>query len=399
MTPMERTGRTIYDLETPAVLIDVKRVQQNIERYQSIANRGKVELWPHGKTSKLPFVWDMQREAGATGLTVATVREAEVAMAHGHTNIFIAYPHVDPKSLKRIQALAQIGQVTLMVSSRDGASIVYNFFHANPPYPKILLAIDTGLHREGMPARNLKTIKFIEELQSAFKNDFRGITTHEGHSYKTRRHQTVKSIGLAVRKKMSDIQKRCKEQGHPIDTIAIGATPTFAFFENDQRHKVTEAHPGNYVFLDATALDTIAKPEDCALTVLTRVIDSRVLQNKDRMLYVNAGSKTLSKEQRPHGEGGSLSYGRVYDDLLATRLLEDVNIRSLSEEIGWIEVKGDRENPIFKIESMVRLLVQHSCPVMSCNTRVWLVEGEKVIEPMDIPARGYEHYRGQRKVA
>lgn len=82
----------------------------------------------HGKTSKLPFIWDMQLKAGATGLTVATVREAEVAMAHGHTNIFIAYPHVDPKSLKRIQVLAQIGQVTLMVSNRDGASIVYNFF-------------------------------------------------------------------------------------------------------------------------------------------------------------------------------------------------------------------------------------------------------------------------------
>ena len=396
-----RKNHSINDLETPALLIDVSRVEKNIQRYQAIANHEGVKLRPHGKTSKLEPIWDMQREAGAKGLTVATVREAEVAMVSGHRDIFIAYPHVDPKALARIHDLTKVAHITLLVANKEGADIVHDFFKANKPCPNILLAIDTGLHREGVPAKHPKTIEFIKYLAERFGDRFRGITTHEGHSYKTRQPQTVVSIAKTVRNTMIELKKKCEKAGITLHEVAIGATPTFAYFKNDGKHTITEAHPGNYVFFDATQVDLgVAKPEECALTVLAQVIDRHAVtrvrdgeREKVGMVYVNAGSKILSEAKRPHGEGG-LSYGKVFSDLSATTINPDASLRSLSEEIGWMEVPPEE---IPEIGEKIRLLAQHACPTIACNPRAWLIDGEKIIGPAVIRARGYERFKRAQK--
>lgn len=398
---MHGKNHTINDLETPALLIDVGRVEKNIQRYQNIANREGINLRPHGKTSKLESIWNMQRDAGSKGLTVATVREAEVAMVSGHRDIFIAYPHVDKKALTRIHDLAKVVQITLLVANKEGADIVYDFFKTNFPCPNILLAIDTGLHREGVPARHPKTVEFIKYLAERFGDRFRGITTHEGHSYKTRQPSTVASIAKTVRNTMIELKKKCEKARIALHEVAIGATPTFAHFKNDGKHTITEAHPGNYVFFDATQVDLgVAKPEECALTVLAQVIDRHAItrvrdgeREKVGMVYLNAGSKTLSGEKRPHGEGG-LSYGKVFSDLEATTIDTDASLRSLSEEIGWMEVSPEK---IPAIGEKIRLLAQHACPTIACNTRAWLIDGEKVIGPAVIRARGYEGFKRAKK--
>lgn len=399
-------NHNINDLETPALLIDVSRVEKNVRRYQDIANREGIKLRPHGKTSKLEQIWDMQRTAGCTGLTVATVREAEVAMINGHRDIFIAYPHVDPKALKRISDLVKLGNITLLISNKEGADIVYDFFKTNPPCPFILLAIDTGLHREGVLPQHPKTIEFIKYLAERFGGKFRGITTHEGHSYKTRQPETVASIAKTVRDTMIKIKRTCEKSGIHLQEVAIGATPTFAHFKNDGKHTITEAHPGNYVFFDATQVNLgIAEPSECALTVLAQVIDKRTVRTTRKkvretvgIVYVNAGSKTVSEAKRPHSEGGT-TYGKVFSDMSATELDPDASLRALSEEIGWLEVPlkeiwalNDDGHPIWSVGQKVRLLVQHACPVVACNTRAWLVDGEKIIGPAVIHARGYERY-------
>lgn len=387
---MSRRNHNINDLETPALLIDIRRVEKNIQRYQAIANREGVNLRPHGKTSKLEPIWDMQRNAGSQGLTVATVREAEVAMVSGHRDIFIAYPHVDQKTLARIHDLAKVVQITLLVANKEGADIVHDFFKANQPCPNILLAIDTGLHREGVSAKHSKTIEFIKYLEEKFGDRFRGITTHEGHSNKARQPKTVASIAKTVRNTMIELKKKCEKAGITLHEVAIGATPTFAHFKNDGKHTITEAHPGNYVFFDATQFDLgVAKPEECALTVLAQVIDRHAVtrvrdgeREKVGMVYVNAGLKILSGEKRPHEEGG-FSYGKVFSDLEATTINPDASLRSLSEEIGWMEVSPEE---IPAIGKKIRLLAQHAGTTIACNTRAWLIDGEKVIGPAVIRA-------------
>jgi D-serine deaminase-like pyridoxal phosphate-dependent protein len=81
-------------VETPHLLIDVPKMKRNIEKMAGIARERGVKLRPHVKTHKIPIVAREQLEAGAAGITVAKVSEAEVMAENGIQDIFIAYPLV-----------------------------------------------------------------------------------------------------------------------------------------------------------------------------------------------------------------------------------------------------------------------------------------------------------------
>src|SRR3712207_9425481 len=80
--------------QTPYLLIDRAKMQQNIEKMAAIAGRSGVALRPHVKTHKIPTIARAQVEAGAAGITVAKVSEAEVMADAGLEDVFIAYPLV-----------------------------------------------------------------------------------------------------------------------------------------------------------------------------------------------------------------------------------------------------------------------------------------------------------------
>lgn len=401
---MPGSPNKIGDIPTPALVIDVDRVKGNIERYHGIAEREGVIMRPHGKTSKLPFIWDMQRKAGAEGLTVATLREAEVARVHGHEDILIAYPHVDPSALERIRNLmrAEI-RVALLVANRTGADIVHGFFGNEAP--DIMLAIDTGLHREGVNPRSEDTLQFIGELRDRFKDKFRGITTHEGHAYRSKHSDTVAARAKRARDAMVRLKRECEKRGIDFKDVALGSTPTFAYFKNDRKRSVTEAHPGNYVLMDNTQVQLgIAQPANCALTVIATVIGTRIERVTKAgqtehvgFVFINAGAKSLSEAKRPHGEAGT-SYGGLFSDPGATELDKKAHIYALSEEIGWIRVNPAQlqlDSPAYyKVGQRVRVLPQHACPTIAANRYVYLVEGETVLEHLPIVAGGHESYPG-----
>ncbi len=79
-------------VETPFLLVDVAVLDRNIERMAAFAARRGVALRPHAKTHKNVQIARRQLAAGATGLTVATVAEAEVFADAGVEDLFIAYP-------------------------------------------------------------------------------------------------------------------------------------------------------------------------------------------------------------------------------------------------------------------------------------------------------------------
>ena len=79
---------TLADIDTPAALIDVRRMQANIARMQARMDGLGVKLRPHVKTSKSLPVVRAQLEAGARGITVSTLKEAEEFFDPGIYDIF-----------------------------------------------------------------------------------------------------------------------------------------------------------------------------------------------------------------------------------------------------------------------------------------------------------------------
>ena len=86
--------RPVEDLETPAVLVDLDVVERNIAAMAERARRHGVRLRPHAKTHKIPEIARMQLAAGAAGISLAKVGEAEVFADAGFEDIFLAYPVV-----------------------------------------------------------------------------------------------------------------------------------------------------------------------------------------------------------------------------------------------------------------------------------------------------------------
>jgi D-serine deaminase-like pyridoxal phosphate-dependent protein len=104
------------DLDTPAVVIDLDRVDANIARMQQLLDGRGVDLRPHAKTHKSPFFAERQLGAGAVGITVAVLGEAAVMADAGIEDVFVAYPvwAVGEKA-RRVRGLA--GRIRLAVGA------------------------------------------------------------------------------------------------------------------------------------------------------------------------------------------------------------------------------------------------------------------------------------------
>src|SRR5918992_367082 len=96
----------IYDLDTPAIVIDVDVMEKNIRRVASYAHEHSLRLRPHTKTHKIPELGRMQVASGAAGLTVAKVSEAEGMLKAEPPDMLIAYPLIGKAKLERLVRLA-----------------------------------------------------------------------------------------------------------------------------------------------------------------------------------------------------------------------------------------------------------------------------------------------------
>jgi D-serine deaminase-like pyridoxal phosphate-dependent protein len=88
-------------LETPVPLVDLDRLQHNLDRMAGYAAEHGVELRPHIKTHKSPMVAGEQILRGATGLTCATINEVEV-MSEMSRDILLAYSPIGQARLQRL---------------------------------------------------------------------------------------------------------------------------------------------------------------------------------------------------------------------------------------------------------------------------------------------------------
>ena len=360
--------RSIHDLETPAVLIDLDVLERNIARMAERARACGVRLRPHAKTHKVIEVGRRQVAAGATGLSLAKPSEAEVFADAGFDDLFIAYPVVGSDKARRLLALAdRLRRLAVGVDSVEGASSLAGEFRAAGRTLDVVLKIDTGLHRVGvLPERALDTARRLADLPGL---RLRGIFTHAGHGYGEETPDGVARVARHEGGTMAAVAEELRGAGLAVEEVSVGSTPTAR--EAMAQRGVTECRPGNYVYNDGSqvALGTCA-PADCAMTILATVVSVPA----DDRAVVDAGSKTLSTDPlRPRAIGFGQIGGR------RSRL------QRLSEEHGVIVVEGGDS---FRVGERVRILPNHACVVSNLHDRVIGVRGESVDSELEVAARG-----------
>ena len=360
-------NRGIDELPTPCVLVDLDALERNVARMAARARAAGVRLRPHAKTHKVVEIARMQLRAGAAGLSVAKTSEAEVFVAAGVDDLFVAYPVVGQDKARRLLALAERARIAVGVDSEAGARTLGEVFRAAGRRLDVLLKVDVGYHRVGVaPDRAVEMAGRIADEPGL---RLRGLFTHAGHGYSAEDPSGVAAVALAEGETLVRVAQEARAAGLPIDEVSVGSTPTA--FRAMAVPGVTECRPGNYVYHDASQVQLgTCGLEDCALTVLATVVSVPAPERA----VVDAGSKTLSSDPlRPRPGGHGLILGRRS------------RIQRLSEEHGAIDVVPGES---FRVGERVRILPNHACVVANLHDRVLGIRGERVEVVFPVAARG-----------
>jgi D-serine deaminase-like pyridoxal phosphate-dependent protein len=148
---MRMVSRSVGDVSggTPYLLIDGAKMESNILQMADVARSNGIDLRPHVKTHKIPGIAREQLEAGAAGITVAKLSEAEVMADGGIEDIFIAYPLVTEAKIRQALRLGERVRLVVGVDSIEGARRLSAV--AEDQTLEVRLEVDTGLRRTGVP--------------------------------------------------------------------------------------------------------------------------------------------------------------------------------------------------------------------------------------------------------
>src|SRR5256884_8504840 len=235
----------MYDLETPALLLHLDVVEQNVRRMSARARQLGVALRPHAKTHKCVELGRLQLEHGARGLTVSTLVEAEGFARAGFDDLTWAVP-IDPGHVAHACRIVQETGATLrvVVDDLDAAqALADSGLH-------VWLKVDSGLHRAGVDPASSYALQVAAALGEERGLVFDGILTHSGHAYRTTNRPEAAAVAESERGVMVAFADRIRGAGIAVREVSVGSTPAMA--AGTHLTGVTEARPGNYVFYDRT---------------------------------------------------------------------------------------------------------------------------------------------------
>jgi D-serine deaminase-like pyridoxal phosphate-dependent protein len=353
----------LADLPTPALLLDLDRLEANLHRMATRARRLGVALRPHIKTHKCVEVAQRQRALGASGITVSTPYEAGVFADHGFDDITWAFP-VPLTRLTEARELAERIQLGLVVDTPESVAALEQAGH---PFP-VWLKVDCGYHRAGVDPGADASLELARTLHASRGLRFAGILSHSGHAYYATSRAEMAAVAEEERRIMIGFAARLREAGVDVLRISVGSTPALSVV--DRLDGVDEVRPGNYVFYDYTqsVLGSCAAA-DCAVTVLASVISS---QPGARHSVVDAGSLALSKDRGPDF-APQPTMGELVDDYGRGLLRKDVRLTSLSQEHGIVNAR-------LPVGERVRILPNHSCLTTACHDAYHVVRGDEVVD-------------------
>jgi D-serine deaminase-like pyridoxal phosphate-dependent protein len=359
---------TIDDLDTPSLLIDVNVLHRNLRKMAKYCDDHKLALRPHTKTHKMPEIARLQLHYGASGITVAKLGEAEVMADAGIADILIVYPLWGEKKWEHLIGLADRVKVTVAVDSLVVAAGISKAATAAGTEIGIRAEFDTGFHRCGWRIAT-ESMGEIQKVIAFPGLRWDGILVYPGHIMG---NQTIRERDIERENETMDALFELLDSASiPYPVVSGGNTP--AAFASHRFHGLTEIRPGTYVFNDRNTVDAeSAGFADCAVTVLVTVVSRSASQRA----IIDAGSKTLSADMLLSGDRRGYGYVVEHPELI---------LEALSEEHGHLSAPSDSA---ISVGDRLRVIPNHVCPCINLHDRVYVTEGDKVVDEWQVAARG-----------
>ncbi len=277
-------GQPLSDLPTPALVVDIAAMDRNIQTMTSALRGQAARLRPHTKVQKSPDIALRQIEAGAIGVTVATVWEAAAMAAAGAGDVLIANQVVGPEKIAVAAALARHADLTLVVDDTRNIEALSAAMTRAGTQAAVLVDLDVGMARCGARSPQ-EALKLAGIVQTSPGLRLRGIQAYEGHCMlEPDRATRIRLAGEAVEYAAS-VKSLLASHGLPSATLSAGGTGTYNI--TGLHPEVTELQAGSYVFMDAFHGNLVPGFE-VSLTVL-----STVMARHGQTVILDAGRKSV----------------------------------------------------------------------------------------------------------
>ncbi|MFL1706412.1 alanine racemase [Campylobacter sp. MOP7] len=363
----------LHEIPTPALIIDKKIVMQNLQKMQEYAEKHKVNLRPHTKTHKMQYFAKLQEKFGAKGITVAKVGEAEVMARNGLKDIFIANEIAGDEKFERIIKLTKDGiNLSFGIDSIEQSNLVQTTFEKFSAKANVLIEIEVGENRSGVIEKE-DFAALINHLKICKNINFKGIFSHDGHSYKATNKKECEQIHLKSQKRTLEFASIASELNLPAEIVSIGSTPSLI---NDFEilKGITEIRPGTYIFMDASQAMAYGDFSMNAATVLTTIISKPT----DKRVITDVGAKGLTQQRRTVGFVATPGLGKIKGT--------DVWIDSVYDEHAIIYDKNLRDS--LNIGDKIEIYPNHICPVVNLYEFAYLIEDGQVVDKIKVSCRG-----------
>ena len=366
------SGVTKADLPTPSLLLDLDAFEANVSRMAAHAAGAGLDLRPHAKTHKCSEIARRQVGAGALGICVATIREAEAMASAGIGGLLLTSESVGPNKIHRLIRLSRRKPDTMAVVDHAGnARQLDEAAGAAGARLDVLVDVDPLGRRTGVPpgpgaVALAETIDRLPHLRLRGVHGYCGASSHV-KGFEERKKHSEQYMGPVL-----ETYRAMRSKGLPAEIMSGASTGTYNI--DSELDGITELQVGSYALMDVDYRIIGGRGGEVyddfrhALHVLATVIS----KNHDDIATVDAGLKALATDRnfgpdvaRPRG----LSYAFRGD------------------EHGALEL-ADAEREI-ALGDKIELVVPHCDPNVNLYDRMYCVRGDYVQQVWKIDARGH----------
>ena len=347
---------TKRDIDTPALILDLDILEENIQTMAAYFAARPQKLRPHFKTPKTPEIARRQLAAGAIGITASKLGEVEVLARAGLGPVLLANQIAGRDKIDRFfKAAAQISLIGTIESEFNVREFEAGAKRAGRA-PDVIIEVDTGMHRCGTETPE-ETVELARHAQRAGLK-YRGVMGYEGHAVLVPDRDKRIATATEALTTLSRHVEALRAAGLAPEIVSAGGTGTFDIAGSWP--DVTEVQAGSYVFMDGAyrmVRPDLGRP---ALTLLSTVISRRGAR-----AIIDAGMKSLTNEFGPP----------IVKDMA-------VKVGRLSEEHGHIAAGESGLEPGSKIE----IIPSHNDTTINLHSEYYVVRGDEVVATWPIEA-------------
>ncbi len=361
---VDRPPRTIDEIDTPAAIIDLDLVNQNIKTLEDFVRFRPVHSRPHAKTHKTPAIGRLQVQAGAVGLTCAKVGEAEAMVDGGIEDVLIANQVVGPIKIERMCRLAHRARVAVEVDDPANVDEISEAAQRHGVTIDVVVEIDVGGPRGGVQPYE-PALALARRIMDRPGLEFTGLMAYEGHTVGIVDRDERDAAARAALAPVIETRTLCEAEGIPVREVTGGATNTFDITGTIDGW--TELQAATYVTMDAWFRPHAAHAFTQAFWILTSVTS----RAKPGYVHLDGGRKSIAFE--PSGFP-------VIDDP------EGLEIEVVAEE--HLHVKMLDGAPDLRPGDQVRVTPWHGCGTFNLHDTLYVLQDDEVVDIWPISGRG-----------